>query len=322
MSGSSPGNQYYLRKASVLIGSRNTGDAVDVSALHFRFTTSLKTTETPNILKLHIWNLSQDTLNLLTKQNGGTFEYSSVTLSAGYQAGPYGLLFQGNVLYMRAGRESPVDTYLDIDVADGDQAYNFAVVNATIPPGATQKSAAQALDSALQAQLLSPGQVPDELADIAFPRGLSLFGMCRDHAAEIAANNGMQWSIQDGQSTYLAEIQALSTVVELNAQTGMIGIPEQTIYGINVRSLLNPNLKPGITLKLNNADIKLQAQNTSFAGATANAYIAPINSDGLYKILAVTFEGDSRGNPWYANIICNDINQPTSFGAVQSKWVD
>lgn len=36
---------------------------------------------------------------------------------------------------MRRGRESQTDTLLDIIVADGDSAYNFAVVNSTLAAG-------------------------------------------------------------------------------------------------------------------------------------------------------------------------------------------
>jgi hypothetical protein len=242
-------------------------------------------------------------------------------MSAGYEDGPYSQIFSGNVLYMRKGRESPVDTYLDIDAGDGDQAYNFGVVNANVAPGGSQQDAVTQLNQAMAAQGLGPPPTPPALDAITYPRGLSMWGMARDHCRRIAANNGMQWSIQNGQQAYLKESATTGQVVKLNSATGMIGIPEQTIQGINVRSLLNPNLVAGVTLQLNNADIKRAEPDLSINGVSQNAFIAPINTDGLYKILAVTYEGDSRGNPWYCNIICNDINQPASFGSVQGKWL-
>jgi hypothetical protein len=259
MSGTQNSFTYYLRKVSLVIGN-NAGQGLDLSQMQFRFSTLIGTTETPNVLKLHIWNLSDTTAAKLVAQNGGTFEYNKVTLQAGYTNGPYGLIFSGSVLYMRLGREGPTDSYLDIHVADGDKGYNFAVVNTNLAPGASQQDAATAIDKALGVQGITPSSAPPSLSPLNYPRGLSLYGMARDHAAELAAQNGFTWSIQNGQSTYLAQAAALQTVVQLNAKTGMIGIPEQTIYGINVKSLLNPNFKPGVVLKLNNADINLQAQ--------------------------------------------------------------
>jgi hypothetical protein len=313
---------YFLRKSSVVVGTA-AGDGVDLSSLHHRFITSIRTTDSPNTLKLRIWNLAQNTINTLTQQNSGTYEFSRVVLKAGYQQGPYGTIFDGEVMYMRKGRENGTDTFLDIDVGEGNKGYNFGVVNTTIAPGTSLSDAAKQVNNALAPHGVTAGQLPAALGMLVLPRGYAMFGMARDYANRIASNAGMTWSINQSESAYLAQANALPQVVELNAGTGMIGVPEQTIYGVNVRSLINPNFKPGITLHLNNADIKLAEQNLSFSGSAQNAFIDPdlLNKQGLYKILAMTFEGDSRGGPWYCNITCNDINQPVSYGAVQSKWV-
>jgi hypothetical protein len=319
MSGTN-GQPYYLRRVSLIIGDSD-GKALDLSAAHFRFVTNIATVETPNILKLHIWNLAEATVQKLTAQKNGTYEYTQVVLQAGYRDGPYGVIFKGTVVYMRHGRENPVDTYLDIDVSDGDMAYNYGQVNTSLPPNCTLSDAAEAAAQSLIARGATAANAPPDLPATAFPRGLALYGMSRDLMHEIATPAGIQWSLLQGQIAWIPQADPLPTVYELNSGTGMIGIPEQTIYGINVRTLINPNIKLGITLHINQADIRQQELNQSITGVTGNAYIAPINKDGLYKILALSYSGDTRGTEWYCNVVCNDINQPVSFGAVQAGWL-
>ncbi|MGC8165472.1 hypothetical protein ACP3WT_28400, partial [Salmonella enterica] len=61
-------------------------------------------------------------------------EFTRIVLQAGY-AGNYGIIFDGSVKQVRRGRENQTDTYLDITAADGDSAYNFAVVNTSLAAG-------------------------------------------------------------------------------------------------------------------------------------------------------------------------------------------
>jgi len=35
--------------------------------------------------------------------------------------------------------------------------------------------------------------------------------------------------------------------------------------------------------------------------------VSPLDADGIYKIIGVTYTGDTRGNEWYTN--CIGINQ-------------
>jgi hypothetical protein len=90
------------------------------------------TLQTPNVGDITISNLSDATAQRIKGE--GTL----VTLEAGYQSG-YGLIFKGQIIQKRTGRENPVDTYLNILAQGGDQAYNHAVVNKSLAAGHTYK---------------------------------------------------------------------------------------------------------------------------------------------------------------------------------------
>jgi hypothetical protein len=105
--------------------------------------------------------------------------------------------------------------------------------------------------------------------------------------------------------------------VELNALSGMIGIPEQTDNGIKVRSLLNSKLRIGGSIKINNNDINQTIQqNPSAAPVPFNQWtgiqlLAKVSDDGIYKLYVIEHSGDTRGQEWYSDLICLAVDQST-----------
>ena len=133
------------------------------------------------------------------------------------------------------------------------------------------------------------------------PRGKVMYGMARKFMRDEAISTNCSWSIQDGKlqmvrvSGYLA-----GEAVVLTHETGLIGTPEQTNEGIKVRCLLNPRLRIGGRIKLDNKSI--QQAKTELKQATQTA--PKMDNDGFYRILKVEFSGDTKGNDWYADMIC------------------
>ena len=104
--------------------------------------------------------------------------------------------------------------------------------------------------------------------------------------------------------------------VLLTGESGLIGQPEQTNEGIKVRALINPRFRVGGRIKLDNASIK-EFRTEIKVGAFNKA--PRLDDDGLYRILAVDYQGDTRGNDWYADLICVGIDDSAPIG---SKLVD
>lgn len=289
----------YLRSMSLIVG--NGESATDLSELRIRFAVRRGDTSTPNSADIRVYNLSDQTaLGLQLK------EFSRVQLQAGY-GGDKQTIFEGSVVQMRRGRESQTDTYLDITAADGDSAYNFSVVNCSLASGATLDDQLSVCLKALEPHGVTLGHKPD-FPQNKLPRGKVLHGMVRDYLDGIALAAAAKWSIQDGKLYFIPLGDYLpGEALEVTAKTGMVGLPEQTINGLNVKMLLNSRVKIGRLIKIDNRSVQQYRYGLGIQQGAQNQMIAQqikLNNDGLYYVMVANHYGDTRGNDWYTDALC------------------
>lgn len=292
----------YIRQVEATVNGvvvRSDGD----TGLRIQFATKQFTVGTPAHCNIIITNPAPKTIAAMRK------ERAPVTLKAGYADGGMGVIFQGEVLQVRNGRESISDTFVHILAKDGDTPRNYATVNKALASGHTYKDRVNVALDAFKAQGLQPGFI-DTLSTRKFPRNFVAHGMAADLMREIARANDASWFIQGGKVHLLKSQNTIpGSVHVINADTGMVWLPEQTIQGVVVKCLLNYNIVPGSKIKLNNSSIQLAPLSPSIgAGATNELYKdgAPLalSADGTYKAWVVEHEGDTRGGNYYTNIIC------------------
>lgn len=299
----------YLRKVSLVVSEGTSG--LDLSSLRVEFRVSQSDLETPNSAVIRVINLSSQTARAVQK------EFTRVTLQAGYERGNFGIVFQGDIKAVRRGRmsgENNVDTYLDILAADGDLGYNFGVVRKTMAAGYTQRDV---LDEAAKAMDIPVGYFPDIPLQAA-TRGKVLWGMARNYARDASNSIGCAWSIQNGKISVVPITGYVpGEAVVLNAQSGMIGLPEQTEGGVTVRCLLNPKIRVGGLVQIDNSSI----QRTFLGGNLLNApgrlddaskypgLLPRITDDGFYRVYVAEFEGDSREGPFFSDLTCLAVDR-------------
>ena len=305
----------WIRKVGLVVFTGDKG--LDLSEFHIQFSVAAADVQTPNNVSIRIYNLSDQTVS---KIKG---EFSQVVLNAGYVDGNYGLIFKGSIKQFRIGRVDNVTTYLDILAADGDLAYNGAVVNTSLVKGSTQNDAINVITTEMQGDK-TPADITKltvTKANVPSIRGTVLFGMARERLKNTASQLDASWSIQNGVVTIIDKSgYSPNDVLELNAGTGLIGVPEQTDGGIRIRCLLNSRLRIGGSVKINNAALnQLIQQNPDngpipFDQRAGFQYNAPISNDGIYRIFVVEHDGDTRGTAWYTNLICLavDASSPTN----------
>jgi len=260
----------YLRKFSLIIADK-AGEGLDLSDLHCTFDIKKTCAQEPNTGDITIYNLAPNTAAQIKK------EFQRIVIQAGYQDN-YGLIFDGNIKQVKAGRENGVDSYLSISAGDGDKAYTQAVVSKTIAAGATPGDVAAVAAQPMQGLGVKSGTI--SIPGNALPRGKVLHGSSRDHLRRISKSSGSTWSIQDGviqivQAGKLAGNQA----VLLSPSTGLVDSPEETEGGITITCLLNPMLRINSLVNLKNTDF-----------------------DGPYSVMAIEYKGDNRGNGWHCII--------------------
>lgn len=304
------GQQQWLRKLFLIVSEGTQG--IDLSELRVRFKVTAADAESPNAASIRVYNLADATVKRVQS------EYTHVTLQAGYEEGSFGVIFQGTIKQFRTGKENNIDSFLDILASDGDIAYNFGTLNKTLAAGAKQSDVLSAVANqvGLGVGYLPPdinGSNPQELA-----RGKVLWGMARSQLRRSANTLGATWSIQNGKVQVIPLTGYLpNEVVEISSLTGMIGVPEQTAGGIKLRCLINPKMAVGGLIKINNKDInRLVESSKNIYGVPYNQwagiqYASTLSNDGIYRIYVIEYEGENRGESWYADLTCLAVDQST-----------
>lgn len=317
----------YLRGSSLILGPAQGGKSLELGTLHFTFTVTRATINTPQTATIRIYNLADSTAQFVyslspsaQQQDGG-----QVWLKAGYtgittgavsgqavnaQSNPQsnvGLIFQGEIRQVMRGRENATDTYVDIVATDSDQAYNYGTISATLAAGWSQKDVAGQINQAYLPYGIGVGNNIEFNAN-KNARGKVMYGMTRAYGRYLALNNACDWSIYNGQTTTVAKDGGLpGEAIIVNAATGLIGFPQQTLDGIDLQCLLDPRMVPGSYIQLNNKDI-LQYQLSQDYSAVQ--FVPTLENDGFYRIYWLERHGDTRGNDWYNHIICVGATSP------------
>lgn len=293
----------YLRRCQLIVYGTDL-NGLDLSQLRIKFSVKRSDTMTPNVADIRVYNLDEKTALQIKK------EFTKVVLQAGYESN-YGVIFQGNIKQVIIGRESATDTFIDIVAGDGDRAYNFAIVNTTLAAGSTQLDQVKAASTSMAAKGVTDGHIGD-MPPEKLPRGKVMYGNARNYLRDVAQSTDKSWSIQDEKITFVSKKSYLpGERVVLTSKTGMVGAPQQTNEGVNVKCLLNPMIKIGGRIQIDNASIQRYKINLSVPNSPANIP-APLTADGVYYVLVAEHTGDTRGVEWYTNLICLNMDITTN----------
>lgn len=292
------GAEQYLRVCSVT--AEGASQALDISDLRIRFDVRQRDTSTPHVANIFVSNPAKRTIEAFRK------EYKSVTLTAGYESGA-GVIFKGEILQVRNGRDNIADTYVHILATSGERARNFGTVSKSLAAGHTYRDRVDVAAQAFGKLGVTLGHI-DDLGSKKFNRGFACFGMAKDLLREVCFATGSSWHIHNQKLNIVKNDQTLpGSVVVLNSNTGMVGLPEQTLQGVVVRCLLNYRMRPGQKIQINESSIQQAAFDPSVTGGVQNQLLKDqlgLAADGIYKALLVEHNGDSRGPNWYTEIVC------------------
>ena len=287
--------QQYIRNASLIVADAQ-GNGLDLASLRIVFKVKKSSAQTPNSAIIRVYNLSDNTAKQIRE------EFQSVTLQAGYQSN-FGLIFKGNIKQVRFGRENSTDTYVDIAAGDGDQSYNFSTISTTLSAGSQQTDQINAAINTMTPNGVTTGFI-DDIDSIILPRGKVMYGMSRDYLRQSTESTDTTWSIQNEQIQIVKRTSvAPDPVVVLTSKTGLVGVPELTNDGVSARCLLNPLIRIGGIININQRDIA-DAKLSNVSNDLQVNSAPQTTADGLYRVLVAEFNGDTFGNDWYTDITC------------------
>lgn len=244
------------------------------------------------------------------------------TSTAGQHDGfNYGLIFSGEIVYSITGRDNPVDTYVLIQASDTHKAFATSITSQTLAAGYTVADVNRLLMKDFSVHGATEG-LTSPMPVTVYPRGRTLLGMTRDFMSNVAAQCGASWQFVDGQRQMVANNEHVHEAIVLNSATGLVGMPQQTIgNGVNVRALINPNIRVNGLVQLEQASVyrtalsnndiamaggRITGQNTggnlTLSGTMAQP--ASIATDGVYIVRGIMYHGDTRGPAWYMDMMC------------------
>jgi hypothetical protein len=318
----------FNRKCVLQITSA-AGETLDLSEFRIVFSIEAADIDHPNTAVIRVYNLKPETMNKIL------LEFTTVTLQAGYQNGPSAAIFAGSIKQFRKGKETATRTYLDLLCSDADVFYNQGFVSTSLAKGNTPQQVIAAAVAAGNKAIsnVSNGEKSVVVRDdfdtlktgIANPRSKVLFGAARDTINTLASTLNVSWSIQQGVLQLIPVNKYLpGPPIQMSTQTGVVGIPEATNEGLKIQCLINPLLQVGGTIQLN-ADLintfigsSINLAQGGSAGVSFRSrgkdidYVAKTTFDGVYRIYVIEYEGDTRGQKWYANLTCLATDKTTS----------
>lgn len=298
-------SENWIRKCSLVMVDEK-GNGLDLSSFKFTFSIIWQDTKYPKKAEFKIYNLSADVANKIASG-----EFAQIQLLAGYQDNA-SLIFSGEISFSIDGRDNATDTFVTIQASENDKAFCYATVNTTLAAGYSKTDVFQALLKSVREFGVTVGLIP-ELDDVKMPRGKPIYGMHRDEMDRLASQTNATWQYVNNTIQLRPDNTHSTDVVILNNKAGLIGIPQQTIDGgINFQCLINPNIVINSLVRLNNSSLyqatssieNVDKDSVKTAKKQTTIMSSVLSKDGDYKVINISYHGDTRGNEWYMDLVC------------------
>jgi len=263
------------RRVTVTVGPEGgEGVAVD-ERFQIEFAVSKSVGADQNRIDCTIYGLSEQTRTRMMEPG------QVIQIEAGYAEGTE-VLAIGDIT--RAVIEyAPPEIRTVIEAGDGARALRDRKVNLSFAAGASVQRVLDAIAQELALGRRATGaQVEGE-----YQEGVSFSGTAKDALDKVTARAGVTWSIQDGELQILDREQpSQGRGALLTPETGLLESPQRIddeAFGLEraagdgyeVRSLLNPKIRPGEPVVIQSRDV-----------------------DGQFRVDTVTHSGSTRGNDW------------------------
>jgi len=318
------------------------GQGVMLSDFKVTFQIEWADTRWPRVANVKIYNLSRETTNKILGQ-----EFSKIRIIAGYdglaqavdasqvgiardvpadKAGQtggqnYGLIFDGDIRFTITGKDNVTDSWVLIQAISDHEAFLYASTVTTLAAGHTVADLLAANMKGFNAFGVTQG-ITGDMPNTVFPRGRVVFKSSRDVMDNIAKQCNATWQLVDGQVQMVPEDKYIHEAIVLSADTGLIGMPQQTMgAGVNVRCLINPNIRINGLIQLDQASVYRAAlgngevaqspgrireveESGNLVVVGSLSQPASIATDGVYIVKAIDYTGDTRGQAWYMDLMC------------------
>ena len=299
------GNYLYGRKYRIMVFD-NQNNGYDISDLRVVFNVTKSLTLDGTTGTVTIYNLNTVT------ENDIIMNCNRVTIEAGYE-GLFGLIYDGDVIQAIRGVENGVDYYVTLISMQCERLLSSGFVDYTIARGQTRRDVVKTVCE-VSTNSVGVGSLSSALSKQKYIRGKVVFGKSIDILSQIARTDNTQLYFNNGKVN-LTSVTDLNKddIIYLDSTSGLIGTPQQSDYYVTFQCLLNPRIDCDKLVKIPNEQILEMEYSTG-----TNA-IYMLDSEGIYRIIKVTYSGDTRGQDWY--IDCTATSQAGTLPAIISDII-
>lgn len=202
-----------------------------------------------------------------------------VEIEAGYLTTGRSLIFRGD-LRRALSNVDGATAQTHIEGEDGGHSILASRVSQSFPAGTPKLAVVKACASAMG---LGLGNLQAVAAKLSAPlrAGTAITGQASAELSGVLRAARISYSVQNGVLQFHDADAGLQTSgFVISSSTGMVGEPQRDSAGqLVVTTLILPSIAPG-------AYVQLQARNTQ----------------GVFKIVKVTYTGQSHGDEWYARL--------------------
>lgn len=270
-------NDRFMRDYELIIKT-NTGEAVTIKPnIRVQFDVVKSVDGGLNSCRIRIYNLSKDKRKKLVKEDTDTTNKLEFLLKAGYNK--IETLFKGFVLECFS-EKSGADIVTTISAMDGLVDAQGSYTSTTVKKGDAINVILKDMPNTTRARISERPVV--NRAKVLVGNSLKL--------VENNLKDDETYYIDEGKLYIIKQNEVVSDIIPLvNASTGLLNTPTKKKYEVTFNTLLNPTIRIGCQVKLES--------------------IYAENLNGTYKVLTITYRGDSMGTDWSQEVICVRLNE-------------
>ena len=280
-------NDRFMRDYELIIKT-NTGEAIIVRPpIRIQFDSVKSVDAGLNSCRVRIYNLSKDKRKKLVKDDTDTKTKLEFLLKAGYNK--IETLFKGFILecFSEKSGADIVTTAVSMDgLVDAQGSYT----STTVKKGDAINVILKDMPNTTRARISDRPVV--NRAKVLVGNSLKLI--------ENNLKDDETYYIDEGKLYIIKQNEVVSDIIPLvNASTGLLNTPVKKKYEVTFNTLLNPTIRIGCQVKLES--------------------IYAENLNGTYKVLTITYRGDSSGTDWSQEVICVRLNETKLLLAENEK---
>lgn len=262
-----------------------TGEKYIIKDLDMSFDILATRDSKPNTAKIMVYNLSEATRNLFSRETRG------IEFWAGYGE-DIGMIFRGswdeNTSIFKHYKGGP-DWITEIETGDGLKEFQTTYFDRSYSAGTSVTSIIGDIASAMGLPVANDWPGVDVLNS-----GAVYSGKAKDLLDDLSNEYGFGWSIQHGVVEIVEDQDTLkseTTAVVLSTDTGLVGRPVVNKDGLEVNTLMLASVKPTRLIQVNPASVETKLGNKQ---DTIKSGIKP-SPTGTYIVDRIQYQGDNFG---------------------------